>query len=119
MKVTPSIILASESERRKQLLERTGMTFRSVTSNAEEISPDHLTPIEVAKTNAHRKALSVAREHPENLVIGADTVVALGAKAYGKPKDIQEAYTFLNQLAGKTHEVSTGVCLIRKCVYSR
>jgi septum formation protein len=112
MKATPSIILASESERRKQLMERTGMTFRSVTSNAEEISPDHLTPIEVAKTNANRKALSVAREYPEHLVIGADTVVALGAKAYGKPKDIQEAYTFLNQLSGKTHDVSTGVCII-------
>lgn len=112
MNTKPNIILASESARRRQLMERFGWTFRAITSNAEECAPSHLTPVEIAKANAQLKATSVSKQHPTALVIGADTVVALKAKTYGKPKDIQEAYTFLKQLSGKTHEVSTGVCLI-------
>ena len=112
MKTKPSMILASESARRKQLLARGGLTFRSIISNATECAPTHLTPAEIAKANAHLKASSVSKKHPEALVIGADPVVALKAKTYGKPRDLQEAFTFLKQLSGKTHEVSTGVCLI-------
>ena len=93
-------------------MKRFGWAFRSITSNAVECSPTHLTPVEIAKTNAHLKAASVSKEFPKALVIGADTVVALNTKTYGKPKDLQQAYTFLKQLSGKTHEVSTGVCLI-------
>lgn len=117
MRTKPSIILASESARRKQLMERFGWPFRSITSNAKECSPSHLTPVEIAKTNAQLKASVVSKLHPTALVIGADTVVALKTKTYGKPRDLQEAYTFLKQLSGKTHEVSTGVCLITQEPY--
>ncbi len=108
-----SIILASQSPRRNQLMKRSGLKFRCIASNAIECSPGHLTPIEVAKTNAHRKARTISTENPDALVIGADTVVALGKKLYGKPEDLKEAFNFLRQLAGQTHEVTTGVCLTR------
>jgi septum formation protein len=117
MKTKPRIILASESARRKLLMRRFGLEFQTIASNATECSPSHLTPVEIAKTNAQLKASSVSKEHPNALVIGADTVVALKSKTYGKPKDLQEAFSFLKQLSGKTHEVSTGVCLISQKPY--
>ena len=77
MKRKPEIILASQSPRRQMLLKRLVPKFECEISEAEETASHHLTPNEIAKTNAHRKALTVAQKYPKALVIGSDTVVAL------------------------------------------
>ncbi len=90
-----------------------GCAFRVVPSRAEEVEGGLLSPTEVALTNACRKALPVSGRHPRALVIGADTVVALGRRLFGKPRDRRDAARMLRALSGKTHEVITGVCLVR------
>jgi septum formation protein len=71
-------------------------------------------PNEVAAENAYRKAASVAEEWPEARVLGVDTIVALGARVYGKPADAGEARATLEDLAGRRHTVISGVCLIEQ-----
>ena len=91
-----------------------GVTFEIVASTAEEVPGGHLTAVDVAVTNACRKAISVADAHPAATVIGADTVVALGDRRFGKPADASAAAAMLGELSGKTHEVTTGVCLVHR-----
>jgi len=110
----PDIILASASPRREILLNEAGIKFRVVPSSLNEPEHKHLTPKEQALYHAFRKANSIAKKFPDSLVIGADTVVCLGTKLYGKPKTLREAREFLMELSGKTHQVITGVCL--KCL---
>ena len=69
-------------------------------------------PHELAIENAYRKAAAVASGHPGALVLGVDTIVALGSRVYGKPADRKEAGSFLRALAGRTHAVISGVCLV-------
>ena len=108
----PPLILASESPRRAELLRRLGLPFTVVPSEVPELHADHLTVRELALVNAHRKARCVAKEHPDALVVGADTLVALGVRLFGKPKDLAEAKRMLRSLAGHTHRVVTGVVLM-------
>ena len=108
----PRVILASASPRRAELLKELGLTFEVIPGQAEEIAPAHLSPHEICEVNAHRKARVVARQHPSALVVGADTIVCLGKKIFGKPRTDAEARRMLEALAGKTHQVITGVCLI-------
>ena len=108
----PRVILASASPRRSELLKQLGLKFEVIPGQAEEIAPTHLSPHEICQVNAHRKARVVARANPEALVIGADTIVCLGKRLFGKPRDASEARRMLEALAGKTHQVITGVCLI-------
>lgn len=110
--VLPPLILASASPRRVQLLREMGLDFRIVVSNAPEFQPEHLTPGESARLNAHRKASMIARRHPDSLVIGADTVVCLNDETFGKPTDLDHARSMLTTLQGKSHQVITGVCLM-------
>ncbi len=91
-----------------------GVTFDIVASTAEEVAGGLLTAFDVAVTNACRKAISVADTHPDATVIGADTVVALENRLFGKPADASAAAAMLGELAGKTHEVTTGVCLVHR-----
>jgi septum formation protein len=91
-----------------------GIEFEVVHSRAEEIEGGHLSPLEVALTNACRKALPVGESNRTALVIGADTVVALGGRHFGKPANRRAAAGMLRALSGKTHEVITGVCLLRR-----
>jgi septum formation protein len=91
-----------------------GVTFEIVASTVEEVAGGSLTPFDVAVTNACRKAISVADAHRAATVIGADTVVALGNRHFGKPADASAAAAMLGELSGKTHEVTTGVCLVRR-----
>jgi septum formation protein len=107
------MILASASPRRVELLKNLGYVFEVLPSDAEEIHDDQLRPGEVVKINAYRKARQVAKHHPDALVIAADTLVCLGRKLYGKPRDAAEAVQMLHELQGKTHEVVTGVCLMQ------
>jgi len=108
----PPLVLASASPRRSELLKQLGLAFEVIPAEAEEISPKHLSPHEVCEVNAHRKARAVARQHPDSLVIGADTVVALGMTIFGKPKDTSDAQRMLRALGGQTHHVITGIALM-------
>ena len=81
-------------------------------SDAEEVAPEHLSPLEVCQLNAHRKARTVAKKIPDALVLGADTLVFLDNEILGKPRDRAEAHRMLARLQGRTHQVVTGVSLI-------
>ncbi len=69
-------------------------------------------PNEVAVENAYRKASAIASANPDALVLGVDTVVAIGARMYGKPADAAQAHETLEALGGRKHAVISGVCLI-------
>ena len=107
-----AFILASGSSRRADLLSEAGYRFTIVTSPATELFVDFLTPRELTLFNARRKAFAVAPRHPEAVVLGADTIVALGAKKFGKPKNLAEARSFLEELSGRTHSVFTGAVIV-------
>jgi septum formation protein len=108
----PQVILASASPRRVELLRHVIFSFKVLPSNAPESEHEQFTPREIALLNACRKARAVAKRCPDALVIGADTVVALGTSLYGKPRNRQDACRMLSELEGRTHEVLTGVCLL-------
>ncbi len=109
---TPSLILASESPRRAELLRQLGLDFKVMVSTASEIHHEQLTAREIAQINAYRKARTVAKKYPDALVLGADTVVHINSLMFGKPKSLENAYGMLEQLQGRTHEVVTAVCLL-------
>jgi septum formation protein len=107
-----ALILASGSIRRADLLAEAGYRFTIVTSTVAESFVDFLTPRELTLFNARRKAFAVAPRHPEAVVLAADTIVALGNKKFGKPKDLPEARSFLEELSGRTHSVFTGAAIV-------
>lgn len=113
MKTTP-LVLASGSPRRAELLRQLGLPFRVEVSQAPELSASslHLAPHEICLGNAAAKARAVATRFPDALVLGADTEVALDERVLGKPRSRREAAAFLATLAGRTHQVLTGVCLV-------
>ena len=108
----PSLILASASPRRNELLRQLGAEFTVVPSDAAEIHTDQLTAREAAQVNAYRKARAVAKKFPDALVLGADTLVYLETTLFGKPATLEHAYEMLEQLQGRTHYVVTGICLL-------
>ncbi|MCU0431421.1 MAG: Maf family nucleotide pyrophosphatase [Cytophagaceae bacterium] len=110
-----SIILASGSPRRRELLQQVIPSFTVKTKDTPEDFPEDMPCQEVPEMLAKRKASAFEPELLENeLVIAADTVVILKNKILGKPKDRHEAMDMLQQLSGNTHEVVTGVCLLSK-----
>lgn len=106
------LLLASSSPRRRELLGQTGLAFTVVVPEAEELQFEHLTATELCQLNAYRKARAVAKHHPDAIVLGADTLVYLENHRFGKPATRSEAAGMLRILQGRTHMVSTGVCLI-------
>lgn len=117
------LILASASPRRKELLSLAGFDFEVITSDVEEVIDPSLKPYELVMSLASQKARAVAYKHKDKTVIGSDTVVVLGGKVLGKPYSAEEAVQMLKSLSGNTHEVFTGVCLIKgerkHCFYER
>ncbi len=109
---SPSLILASNSPRRSELLRQCGVEFRVVPSDAPELHHDQLTAREISQINAYRKARVVAKRFPDALVLGADTVVNLDNLLFGKPANLETAYEMLEKLQGRTHRVVTGICLL-------
>lgn len=89
-----------------------GAEFTVLRSDVPEVAPEHLTPMETAQINAYRKARATAKKHPDQLVLGADTIVSLGTVVFGKPVDMADAERMLAKLQGRTHQVITGFCLI-------
>lgn len=107
------LILASGSPRRRKFLTDLGLAFTVASADLDEtIHPGEL-PGELVCRLAAEKAATVAVDHPEAWVIGADTVVVLGREILGKPVDPAEALAMLKRLAGRTHEVWTGVSILR------
>lgn len=106
------LILASASPRRKELLTLAGFEFDVITSAVDEVIDPCLKPQELVVSLAKQKASAVAATNPGRTVVGADTVVVLGGKILGKPKDEADAVAMLHALSGKTHEVYTGVYLV-------
>lgn len=107
------IILASASPRREQLLRQVGCEFRVEVSQAEENNAADLPPAELVRVHALAKARAVAATAPAGeIVIGADTLVVLAGKVYGKPKSAADAESMLAELAGRTHSVWSGVAVV-------
>lgn len=106
------LILASNSPRRKQLLQETGFDFEVEVIPTTETFPKNMPTSEVAAYISAQKAEMFIALHPEKLVLTADTVVIIGDTILNKPEDHQEALTMLNMLSGTTHEVITAVSLL-------
>ena len=107
-------ILATNSPRRKELLEQLGLAFELRTKDVDESYPMSFRPEAVAVYIAEKKANSFLNSIKDELLIAADTVVAIGEDIFGKPADEQDAKRMLQRLSGKNHEVITGVALLFK-----
>ena len=108
------LILASNSPRRKELLAGLGVPFEvRVLKDIDEHYPENLPVNEVARYIAKEKADAYRRiVAPDELIITADTVVIVGDEILGKPVDEADAVRMLKLLSGRTHQVTTGVCLL-------
>lgn len=106
------IILASKSPRRREILENTKVRFSIKESQIDEVIKVDESPKETVMRLAYEKALDVANDNKESLVIGADTIVVINDQILGKPKNEEEAYNMIKLLSGKTHYVITGFALI-------
>jgi septum formation protein len=107
-----SLILASESPRRRELLSALGVPFRVVPSGVDEIPLPGEPPARFARRAAQDKGREVAGRHPSSWVLSADTIVVADGKILGKPRDRGDARRMLSLLAGREHKVYTSVCLL-------
>lgn len=108
-----NFILASESPRRCELLREAGFEFRTVPAHLDEegLTPPGLSPGEIVLHLARLKADAVSGQFPSELVLAADTVVAIDGEAISKPLDGEDARRMIRMLAGRAHEVITGLCV--------
>ena len=113
MSAAPTLILASASPRRRELLAQLGVSFTVVTAAVTEHEDPATDPRVMVAHNAALKADWVAARHPAALVLGADTTVFLDGAALNKPADAAEARAMLRRLSGRTHTVFTGLALRR------
>jgi len=109
----PKIILASQSPRRRYLLERAGLRFVVIPSRFDEAVVTTSIPHDYVRELAMAKARDIGRTNPESWVIGADTVVEAGGRILGKPVSTAQARDMLRSLSGRWHQVLTGYCLCR------
>lgn len=105
------IILASQSPRRQELLRWLVPDFAIEPADIDEEVKDLYPPKEYVQLMAKEKVALIAKKHPQELVIACDTIVALGGKVLGKPKDRVEAFQMLKQMSGTSHEVYTAAVL--------
>ena len=109
-----NIILASTSPRRRELLDQIGLDYKVVSPDVDETVGDNMAPWAVVEELSLRKARAAAAHcAPGDLVIAADTVVALEGTVLGKPHDGRDAFQMLSALSGNRHQVYTGVTIIR------
>ena len=109
------MILASQSPRRIELMREAGYDIRVIPADIDETPFDDETPLTLVERLARAKAAAIAAEHaePNELTIAADTIVTFDGKLLGKPANEDEARTMLHELSGRTHQVATGVCIVR------
>ena len=107
----PKLILASQSPRRRNLLEQAGIEFSVIPSRFDENSVKLSSPDVYVSQLAEGKAADIAEQYPDSWVIGADTIVFVDGTILGKPGSKSEARTMLRSLSGKTHQVLTGYCV--------
>ncbi|MBI5631662.1 MAG: septum formation protein Maf [Elusimicrobia bacterium] len=107
------LILASASPQRRKLLKKLGLVFKVVPSCVSERSAEK-NPRKLVQLLALRKAKSVARDHPDDWVLGADTIVVCRGQILLKPKNLSDARRILGLLNGRWHKVYTGFALVRK-----
>ena len=109
-----NIVLASQSPRRKELLEKCNVSFICDPADIDETIDmrNHLN--DEIQNLAYRKAEACLKRHPDDLIIGSDTIVVLNKEVLGKPKDEADAFRMLKGLQGNTHEVITGLCFLSK-----
>ena len=115
----PTLILASESPRRRYLLEQAGLCFSVIPSSFDEKSvslpsPETYVPETYVRVLAEKKAHDVSKNYPQTWVIGADTIVLIGNTILGKPGSKAEAKSMLKCLGGQVHRVLTGYCICCK-----
>jgi MAF protein len=108
----PIIILASGSPRRRELFALLGLPFQAVDPQVDESPLEGENPKDTALRLASSKAQEAAGSHPEAIIVAADTLVVLGEKILGKPKDREEAVAVLEALRGKKHRVTSGVIVL-------
>lgn len=106
------LILASASPRRQELLRNAGIPFIVQPADIDETPFLDESPQACAERLAREKARAVRKHHPEDFVLGADTVVVIDDLILGKPNDAQDAARMLRLLSGRQHSVITGVCLL-------
>lgn len=106
-----TVILASASPRRSELLAQVGIKFKTVPASVDETILEGETPEEYVLRLAMEKAKSVARDYENRWVIGADTAVVINGHIFGKPGSVREAREMLEKLSGSTHQVITGFCI--------
>ena len=107
-----NLILASQSPRRRELLGLTGLDFIVRVADIDETMDPEKAPFDEGARVSRRKAEAVARK-PEDVVIAADTIVVCEGKVLGKPRDEEDAFRILTLLAGRHHEVMTGLTVVR------
>src|ERR1700691_275145 len=106
------IVLSSASRRRQELLRIAGIPFTVQAADINETLLAGESPRDCAERLAREKALAVFQSRPQQCVLGADTIVVVGDTILGKPRDAEDAARMLRLLAGRTHAVITGVCLV-------
>ncbi|MGO9865795.1 MAG: Maf family protein [Terriglobales bacterium] len=110
--MVPMLVLASASPRRQELLRNAGIAFEVQAADIPEDPQPGERGEEYAERLAREKALAVARQRPQDVVLGADTVVVVDGQILGKPSDAADATRMLRLLSGREHRVITGVCLV-------
>ena len=107
-----SLILASQSPRRRELLEKCGLPFTVDAADIDETIDPAKDLVQEIERLAVRKAQAVLERHPQDVVIGSDTIVTIDGKVLGKPHTPENAGVMLRQLSGRTHQVITGLCVL-------
>jgi septum formation protein len=107
------LVLASSSPRRAEILRAVGWPFEAAAANLDETARGGEEVVEYVERLACEKAEAIAEGRTGGLVLGADTVVAVGGRMLGKPADDEDARRMLRLLSGKWHDVLTGVALVR------
>jgi septum formation protein len=108
----PPLLLASTSPQRRAILEQLGLPFDVVAPDYEEHDPPGADAAELVREHAVGKARSVAAQAGDRPVLAVDTAVSLGGAIFGKPVDATDAERMLEALAGETHVVVSGLCLL-------
>jgi septum formation protein len=114
------LVLASASPRRQELLRAAGISFVVQPADIDETPLANEAPRDYAERMAQEKALAVSQKRrPQDAVLGADTIVVVDGAILGKPRDADDACRMLRLLSGRTHQVITGVCLVKSLAGGR